>query len=270
MRTHERVLAQIEADLAAGRWGLGERLPGERALADEMGVSRPSVREAIRILEATGILRTAVGSGPTAGAVVIDRPAAGLGMAVRLHVASGALPVKDVVSTRVLLETWTMRAAADRFREGDLGGEALKEARDLVDAMDEPGLGPDEFVVLDQAFHLAFARIAGNQVVEAFMLGLRGAIREYVAVGMSRMPDWAATSARLGAEHTGVLEAVAVGDGVTAARLVREHIEEFYVETGLAGEAGRTESGVRGTGLRSAGAGDAETGDVGAGDVVVP
>lgn len=238
MRTHERVLAQIEADLAAGRWGLGERLPGERALAEELGVSRPSVREAIRILEAAGILRTAVGSGPTAGAVVIDRPAAGLGMAVRLHVASGTLPLRDVVATRVLLETWVMRAAAGRFRHGELGGEALKRARELVDAMDEPGLGPEEFVARDQEFHLEFARIAGNQVVEAFMLGLRGAIRRYVAEGVSRMPRWSATSARLGSEHAGILEAVAVGDGVTAARLVREHIEEFYVETGLAGESG--------------------------------
>ena len=44
MRTHERVLARIEADLAAGRWALGERLPGERAMAEELGVSRPSVR----------------------------------------------------------------------------------------------------------------------------------------------------------------------------------------------------------------------------------
>ncbi|GAA1849081.1 FadR/GntR family transcriptional regulator [Myceligenerans crystallogenes] len=243
MRTHERVLAQIEADLGAGRWGLGERLPGERVLAEELGVSRPSVREAIRILEAAGILRTAVGSGPTAGAVVIDRPAAGLGMAVRLHVASGTLPLKDVVATRVLLETWMMRAAADRFRAGELGDEALKRARELVDAMEEPGLGPDEFVARDQEFHLEFARIAGNQVVEAFMLGLRGAVQRYVAEGVSRMPRWTTTSARLGSEHTGLLEAVSVGDGVTAARLVREHIEEFYVETGLARDPAAAVSG---------------------------
>lgn len=235
MRTHERVLAQIEADLAAGRWELGERLPGERALADEFEVSRPSVREALRILEAAGIVRTAVGSGPTAGAVVVDRPAVGLAMAVRLHVASGALPVQDVVATRVLLETWVMRAAADRFRAGEVDGKSLDGARELVDAMDEPGLKPDEFVVHDQEFHLEFARIAGNQVVEAFMLGLRGAISEYVADRMMRMSDWPTSSARLVAEHIGILEAVAVGDGVTASRLVREHIEEFYVETGLAG-----------------------------------
>ncbi|GAB4084573.1 FCD domain-containing protein [Myceligenerans cantabricum] len=235
MRTHERVLAQIEADLTAGRWALGERLPGERVLAEEIGVSRPSVREAIRILEAAGIVRTAVGSGPKAGATVVDRPAVGLGVAVRLHVASGALPVTDVVATRVLLETWVMRAAAQRFRNRELEGESLATARGLLDAMEEPGLGPAEFIDRDQDFHLEFARIAGNQVVEAFMLGLRGSIGAYVAQGVGRMRDWPSSSARLGMEHSGILEAVAAGDGVTAAHLAREHIEGFYTETGLAG-----------------------------------
>src|SRR5690606_15834608 len=105
VRTHERVLAHLEEGIAAGRWGLGERLPGERAIAEDLGVSRPSVREAMRILEAMGIVRPGVGSGPGAGAVVVDRPAAGLGAAVRLHVASGTLPVSDVVATRAALET---------------------------------------------------------------------------------------------------------------------------------------------------------------------
>ncbi|MBL0886880.1 FadR/GntR family transcriptional regulator [Myceligenerans indicum] len=235
MRTHERVLAQIETDLAAGRWALGEALPGERVLAEELGVSRPSVREAIRILEAAGVVRTAAGSGPTAGAVVIDRPAAGLRMAMGLHVSSGALRVPDVVETRVLLETWAIRAAADRHRSGEIDGESLAGAQRLVDAMEEPGMSPADFIASDQAFHLEFARIAGNHVVEAFMLGLRGAIGDYVTDGVDRLPDWPTTSARLAAEHAGILDAVAVGDGATAARLAREHIEEFYIETGLAG-----------------------------------
>jgi GntR family transcriptional regulator, transcriptional repressor for pyruvate dehydrogenase complex len=112
VRTHERVLAHLEDGIAAGRWPLGARLPGERALAEELGVSRPSVREAMRILEALGLVRSGVGSGPDAGAIVVDRPAAGLGTAVRLHVATGTLPVTDVVATRAALETWAMRQAA--------------------------------------------------------------------------------------------------------------------------------------------------------------
>ena len=55
-RTHELVLRRIEADLSEGRVSLGDRLPGERGMAENLGVSRASVREAIRVLEAMGIV----------------------------------------------------------------------------------------------------------------------------------------------------------------------------------------------------------------------
>ncbi|ARU52112.1 GntR family transcriptional regulator [Cellulosimicrobium cellulans] len=247
MRTHERVLARIEADLAAGRWALGERLPAERALAEELGVSRPSVREAIRVLEAMGIVRTAVGSGPDAGATVVDRPAAGLGAAVRLHVASGTLAVRDVVETRVLLETWAACAAAERVVAARDTGErasepgpgtpevagALPAAGALLDRMDDPALAAAEFRELDASFHVLLVRLAGNPLVEAVMTGLRGAIESYVAQGSAALPSWDRTATRLRAEHRAVLAAVTAGDGERAAREVRAHIEGFYAETGL-------------------------------------
>lgn len=229
MRTHERVLAQIEAGLSAGKWSIGDRLPAERALADELGVSRPSVREAIRILEAMGIVRTAVGSGPSAGATVIDRPAAGLGAAVRLHVASGTLPVPDVVRTRVLLETGAVRDAAGRSTDT----AALDRVREHVEAMADPGLDVAAFVEHDQDFHIELARLGGNQLVEAILSGMRAAVATYVLTGAEAGVDWPRTAARLCTEHEGIVAAVARHDAAEAERLMREHIEGFYRETGL-------------------------------------
>lgn len=235
MRTHEKVLARIEADLAAGRWALGERLPGERALAEQLGVSRPSVREAIRILEAMGIIRTAVGSGPDAGAVVVGRPAAGLGAAVRLHVASGTLPVRDVVATREALETWAAGHAADRVARAPVAADGLLgEARRLLAAMSDPALDVETFVRLDQDFHGELVRLGGNQLVEAILVGLRSAISGYVMQGAGRLASWSATAQRLCAEHAGILEAVAAGDPAAAQRAVSRHILGFYEEAGLA------------------------------------
>ncbi|WP_402462417.1 FadR/GntR family transcriptional regulator [Isoptericola aurantiacus] len=242
MRTHEKVLARIESDLAAGRWSLGERLPAERALADELGVSRPSVREAIRILEAMGIIRTSVGSGPDAGAVVVDRPAAGLGAAVRLHVASGTLPVHDVVATRATLETWAVREAAALVALGAGTGDAgepavpgaLAEAERLVVQMETPGLSSAEFVRLDQEFHLEIVRRAGNQLVEAILTGLRSAVGSYVRRGADALPSWENTAARLRTEHRAILDAVAAGEVERAEAVMSAHIWGFYRETGLA------------------------------------
>lgn len=233
MRTHERVLARIEADLSAGRWAVGERLPAERALAEELAVSRPSVREALRVLEAMGIVRTAVGSGPDSGATVVDHPAAGLGSAVRLHLASGALPVGDVVELRVLLETWAVASAARRAP-----APSFDEAEALLDRMDVPGVDAEEFLELDTAFHLALAAASGNVLVEAVMLGLRGAIGAYVSEGTRRLTDWPSTAARLRSEHREVLRAVRDGAAAEAGAAVAAHIDGFCRETGLGGPDG--------------------------------
>ena len=245
MRAHERVLARIEADLAAGRWALGERLPGERALAAELGVSRPSVREAVRVLEAMGIVRTAVGSGPDAGATVVDRPAAGLGAAVRLHVASGTLPVGDVVATRAVLEVWAVGQAAARSGDDGSSDGDLRELRELLEAMRAPGLDGPELVALDQDFHLALVRRCGNPLVEAILAGLRSAVGSYVVEGARRLPAWPEHAARLGEEHAQILAAVRAGDAAAAQERTRRHIWAFYEETGLATADRARHDGVR-------------------------
>lgn len=236
MRAHETVLAWVEDELSAGRIGLGEHLPAERALAASLGVSRPSVREAVRVLEAMGVVRTAAGSGPEAGAVVVGGPATSigtsLGAALRLHTTTSRLTVADLVATRVLLETWAVTAAAERTERPERPEHtaALARAAGLLDAME----GTEDavaFIALDQEFHLALATAAGNAVVEAVMTSLREAVRAYVAGSLPLLPDWPATAARLRAEHRAVLAAVVAGDAQQAAAAVRAHIEGFATQT---------------------------------------
>ena len=229
MRTHQLVLKWIEGQLSNGQLVLGGRLPAERSLAEQLQVSRTSVREAIRVLEAMGVLRAGVGSGPDAGTVVIAEPTAALGSALRLHVATSHLPVKDIVETRVLLESW----AASRARPESPG---LAEAARLLAAMDSCN-ATDEFLALDVRFHLALADAAGNAVVSAMMGSLREAIQDYAGRLTGNLPDWNHTAARLRAEHRGILAAITNRDGARAAQLVAEHIEGYYAEAGLgAGE----------------------------------
>ena len=68
-RTHELVLQSVEEQIVAGNLRVGDRLPPERDFAAQLGVSRSSVREAVRILEAQGVLTSAVGTGPDSGTV---------------------------------------------------------------------------------------------------------------------------------------------------------------------------------------------------------
>lgn len=227
VRTHQLVLSWIENELAAGRLTVGGRLPAERSLAEQLKVSRTSVREAVRILEAMGVVRAGVGSGPDAGTVVISDPTSALGSALRLHVATQHLPVADIVETRILLESWAAGKASPDAPE-------LAEAAALLDAMDMPeDLAVNEFLALDVRFHLALANAAGNAVVSAMMGSLREAIQGYAAELTAGLPDWKATAARLHGEHQGILAAIRNDDGGRAARLVAAHIEGYYQEAGL-------------------------------------
>jgi hypothetical protein len=120
-------------------------------------VSRASVREALRVLEATGIIRTGVGSGPDAGAVVIDNPAAGLTAGMRMHIASPHLPVSDIIELRVLLETWAVARVAEASRAAHDSGDAapdLGPARAVLDRMEGSDAAIEEFHRLDAEFHV--------------------------------------------------------------------------------------------------------------------
>jgi GntR family transcriptional regulator, transcriptional repressor for pyruvate dehydrogenase complex len=227
-RAWQLVLARIEDDLRAGRLAPGDRLAPERDLAVQLRVGRSSVREAIRVLEVLGVIRTATGSGPTSGAIVVAAPRDGLSALLRLQVAATGFPVDDVVRTRVTLETAAVEAlAASATRD-------TAAAAEILDAMDAPGLSPADFLALDAQLHLALTEASGNVVAAAMMEGLRTAIESYVVAGALLLPDWEATATRLRAEHRDIVAAIDAGDAASAHRLVHDHIARYYAEAGLA------------------------------------
>lgn len=236
MQTYEKVLAELEKGLADGRWGLGDRLPPERALSEEYEVSRSSVREALRVLEAMGIVTRSTGSGPDSGARIVDQPGAGLGSAIRLHIAAGSLVVRDVVEMRLLLEGWAAKAVAMRCAAQNLAEVTAEEsqescltrAEEILETMEDPGISPERFQQLDAEFHVELVRLGGNPLFEATMLGLRQAIALYVSQGVEAVADWDDLAADLRSEHRTILASLAAGDANGATNLVQQHIEGFY------------------------------------------
>ncbi|GAA1955767.1 FadR/GntR family transcriptional regulator [Agromyces allii] len=250
-RAWRTVLEHVERRLLDGDLRPGDRLPGERALATDLGVGRSSVREAVRVLEAMGLIRTASGSGPNAGAIIIATPGGAMSALMRLQVAAHGFPVADIVRTRLILETSVAGELAERggagletprsstgatgasTTTGEPGASAadLTSADALLDAMDSPDLDPSEFLALDAAFHLALAEASGNQVIIATMAGLRSGIEGYALDGLARIVDWPATSARLRREHRGIVEAIRATDAAAARTRTHDHISGYYAET---------------------------------------
>ena len=239
------MLESIERDLLEGRLRPGDRLPGERALATDLGVGRSSVREAIRVLEVLGLIRTATGSGPTAGAIIVALPGGGMSALMRLQVAAQGFPVADVVTTRLVLEASIVTDLAEASgvgraatatapgAPGPVGLPLLADSAQLLDAMESPGLSEAEFLALDAQFHLSLAEAAGNQVITATMAGLRSAIEGYVRAGVPGLVSWPATSARLMQEHREILAAITAGDPALARAAMQSHITRYYAESHL-------------------------------------
>lgn len=228
-RAWRTVLENIESDLLDGRLSPGDRLPGERELAARLGVGRSSVREALRVLEVMGLIRTATGSGPQAGAIVVAAPTGGMSALLRLQVAAQGFPLTDVVATRLVLETavaTSLAAAPER---------STAEAHRILTAMDAEDLAPAEFLALDARLHLALAEASGNSVISAMMAGLRTSIESYVLAGSERLSDWTSMASRLRAEHRALVAAIDAGDADAARTLVHDHIIGYYTATGLTG-----------------------------------
>lgn len=226
-RAWRLVLEHIERDLLDGRLGPGDRLPSERDLATDLGVGRSSVREAFRVLEVMGLIRTATGSGPQSGAIVIATPTGGMSALLRLQVVAQGFPLDDVVRTRLVLEDAVVAALAGA------PDRDTARARELLEAMDAPGLAPSEFLALDAQLHLSLAEASGNTVIAAMMAGLRSSIESYVQAGVAVIPDWESMAARLRAEHRALVAAIEAGDVDAARARVHSHITGYYTSTGL-------------------------------------
>ena len=222
LRTHEQVLAAIEEQLSNGTLRAGERLPPERQLAEALGVSRGAVREALRILEAIGVVEAGTGSGPTAGSMIVSDSAGGLAFLLKMHLQAASFQQDDLVEVRVVLERLAARKAATEPNE-----ESLARLRGLVEQMRNV-TSTAEYNDLDMAFHVELGTMSGNDMVPVLMTALRVALREAMVTAFGTLHDPAATMETLTAEHAGIIDAVAASKPDDAVELITQHITGFY------------------------------------------
>lgn len=224
-RVFEEILDQLEQAIIDGHISAGDRLPPERQLAEQFNASRTSVREAVRVLEALGVVR--VKAGAENGAVLVEEPGDALRLLLRFQLALRHISIESVIEFRTVLEPWAASAASTRATPDELDRirSILAEMSGDVEA--------EHFHQLDSAFHLEIARAAQNELMVLVLEGARTSIERIMLDAISRVPDWPETKARLLAEHTRIIEAIAEGRGADAASLMQRHIGSFYEEVGL-------------------------------------
>ncbi|MCR8670430.1 FadR/GntR family transcriptional regulator [Agrococcus sp. HG114] len=224
MKVHETVMSWVTAELQSGRLAIGDHLPSERALAETLHVSRGSLREALRVLEALGTIRTSTGSGPRSGTIVTAAPEQALALALSMQLATRHVDHAHILEGRLLLETWSAEHAD--VAQGDWAG-----AEALLARMEDSELPVADFLQLDAEFHVTLSRAAGNPLISTLMDAMRTSIADHTLERAEALPDWAATAARLRSEHRGILERLRADDRAGAAQRLREHIRGYYRET---------------------------------------
>jgi DNA-binding FadR family transcriptional regulator len=221
-RAFEQILHQVEQGIIDGTIQAGYRLPPEREMAALFGVSRASVREALRVLEMFGVLVARRGSGPDAGSIVSDGARTGLQSALRMHIGLFRIPTADVVDVRSTLEAEAARLAALRFEPDD-----IQRLREILAGMRETETATD-FNELDTEFHVQLASVSHNALLPVLMEAIRGAIQHEMVKGFASLNDWIAVRDRLISEHEGILQTIEKGDGESAAQAVIDHVVGFY------------------------------------------
>lgn len=229
------VSRQLRQAIMTGRVAVGDELPSEKELTEELGVGRSTVREALRILQAQGLLS----GGDT---VSTRRPRVSTEQTLSLAAAQamenvvrlGQVPLSDLVDLRVVIEGASVEAAADA-PQGSRGARtspaaALEAARSAVATMKTPGIDVETFRAADLQFHRSLASGSGNAAFPLVMGVLRSAIAGHLGEALHREPDVVTTMKRLAREHQAILDAIEAGRGERARTLMTKHIRAFYRE----------------------------------------
>ena len=227
--TYELVLRRIEEQLISRTLRPGDRLPPERELATILGASRPAVREALRVLQAQGVVRSAVGTGADSGTIVTAAPSGALTRLLRVHLAVASFPLSDVVEARVMFERTSALGAAKAITPAFLEAIAAPLA-----AMDDPDIDRARFNELDTEFHVAIAEAGGNRFVADLTVAVRESIRTDILGALEETTDWSDIRDGLRADHDAIYQALAAADGPRAADLLEAHINGFYTRMRVA------------------------------------
>jgi GntR family transcriptional regulator, transcriptional repressor for pyruvate dehydrogenase complex len=188
-RTFEEAADQIAEKVRTGELRTGDRLPGERTLAAQMEISRPTLREAVKVLVDAGVLE--VRRGPGGGMyVATDVVPTDL---VRHSASLRLAEIAAVLEARRMLEPRVAQLAAERATDEDF--EALERSIEAMRVLVDGGWHPrleDRFLQLDVQFHLALARAAGNPTVETLMrlLFRQLEIARDMAMHVPLVPQW--------------------------------------------------------------------------------
>ena len=209
----DQTLEQLKNYILSGAIPLGERLPSERALADALGVGRYSVREALKVLEAVGLVESRVGE----GTFLTTNTGASFGRILGLSLATWGGTMMELFDARKMIEVEAARAAAQRATPAEIKAIAT-ELRAMHANMDRVGA----YLIADFNFHRRIGEASHNAIIGQFVGNVIDLLEEVMKETQS---DSLPAQAEGGSTHQAIFDAIASGDANAAGDLMCEHIQ---------------------------------------------
>lgn len=222
-RKSAHVAEQIAEAIRVKVYLVGDRLPPERAIAEQMGVSRPSVREALSALQLVGVLETRAGDG-TYVVKALDRREAAISLLEEHESPVAALEARRVLE-RSIVQMAAARVTPESLATALRAMDSLRRAATLRDY--------EAFAAANSPFHLAIVRMAANDLLERAVLPLIDVMQQQLAQEMRRR-EYAHDGAFFDAMtrvHADIYTALAAGDPGQAAEAMDRHFD--LIETSL-------------------------------------
>ncbi|MCG8293850.1 FadR/GntR family transcriptional regulator [Pseudomonas entomophila] len=203
------VVEKLRQALARGQWRSGDMLPGQRELAEQLGISRPSLREAVIVLETLGLVR----SMPGKGVLVLDADSA----QAQEPEAIAAASLADVLELRYTLEPFIAGLVAQSAGSQDIGQLrlTLMDMREALDASDSEA-GINAYI----AFHEALFALTTNPIFQSVVQQTGNALKQSAEM-LRNSPEHLA--ARL-SENEAVVRAIRERNSAKASQQMRLHI----------------------------------------------
>jgi DNA-binding FadR family transcriptional regulator len=221
-KTYEQIITYIRGAISSRKLRPGDRLPSETDLARHFGVSRPTVREALKVLESQNVLRSS--TGPTGGTFV--RAIDGAGVAeylkdsISLLLDVDELTLEELWAAREVIDVPVAELAADRRTQQDMF------VIEKTVEMDELKTGAA--IVSDISFHRAVAEASKNRMLSLFASSIHmaiGTLAERYSMPEDILPELKRISQQ---QHHLIYRAISDQDGALAATRMREHLHLSY------------------------------------------
>ncbi|MEX5506323.1 FadR/GntR family transcriptional regulator [Pseudomonas putida] len=204
------VVEKLRQALARGQWRTGDMLPGQRELAEQLGISRPSLREAVTVLETLGLVRSLPGK----GVLVLDADAATQEPGID---TSTAASLADVLELRYTLEPFIVGLVAQSANSQDVGQLrlTLMDMREALEA-DDSEAGVKAYI----AFHEALFTLTTNPIFQSVVQQTGNALKQSADM-LRNSPEHLAARLK---ENEAVVRAIRERNSAQASAQMRQHI----------------------------------------------